>query len=246
MTTATDLDRLGVIEQKLDGLTDRVTFLAQVVEEQELRRRSWEDLRVDIAPIADQAMELVTRELDDIKDFVEPADLLRVAKRLLRDLPQIEAMLDQVQSVSALAGDIVPLGSSTVLAAMSKLDEFERKGYFTFVKGLYEVADRIVTSFDEDDLNQLGDNVVLILNTVKEMTQPEVMQLLQRTAQEVRTAETEELGLMRLAWRMRNPAVRRGMSRVLKVLESLADMTPETLAEAQLNNETAADDQGRS
>ena len=33
----------------------------------------------------------------------------------------------------------------------------------------------MVTSFGEDDVAALGDNVVLILNTLKEMTQPEVM-----------------------------------------------------------------------
>ncbi|MCJ7724841.1 MAG: hypothetical protein MUP76_00425, partial [Acidimicrobiia bacterium] len=85
-------------------------------------------------------------------------------------------------------------------------------------------------------------NIVLILNTVKEMTQPEVMQLLQRTAAGVRDAEVEEIGLLKLMWGMRNPAVRRGMSRMLKVLESFADVTPADFGDSEKNesNETVA------
>ena len=111
-----------------------------------------------------------------------------------------------------------------MLTAMARLDDLERRGYFGFARGGTEVLDRVVTSFADDDIEQLGDNIVLILNTIKEMTQPEIMRMLQRTAQEVRDAEVEEIGLFRLMWRMRNPAVRRGLSRVLKVLESLADV----------------------
>ena len=37
------------------------------------------------------------------------------------------------------------------------------------------IADRVVTEFTEEDVKALGDNVVTILNAVKEMTQPEVM-----------------------------------------------------------------------
>jgi uncharacterized protein YjgD (DUF1641 family) len=59
------------------------------------------------------------------------------------------------------------------------------------------------------------------------------MQLLQRTAAGVREAEVEEIGLLKLMWRMRNPAVRRGMSRMLKVLESFADVTPATLGDLE-------------
>jgi len=39
----------------------------------------------------------------------------------------------------------------------------------------------VVTSFGEDDVNRLGDNIVLILNTVKDMTQPEIMNFLRNT-----------------------------------------------------------------
>jgi uncharacterized protein YjgD (DUF1641 family) len=145
-----------------------------------------------------------------------------------------------------LAADIGPLTGAVVETLMERLDDMEQRGYFAFARGLWSVSERVITSFSEDDLQQLGDNIVLILNTVKEMTQPEVMRLLQRTAHEVRSAEVEEIGLFKMMWRMRSPAVRRGMSRMLKVLESFADAgAPETIGALNEPN-PENDDPGRS
>lgn len=239
MATATtaEADRLASLEQKIDALTDQVHFLAETARDTELRRAQWDDLRSELNPVMGEAFVAVSKELDDVREFVEPADLWRLAKRVARNAELIEKMIDQLEGLSDLGADVVPLGRDMFLSAMARLDEMERKGYFAFGAGAMDVMDRVVTSFSTEDIDNLGENVVLILNTVKEMTQPEVMQLLQRTAQEVREAEVEEIGLIRLMWGMRNPAVRRGMSRMLRVLESFADVKPAALGDQEINRD---------
>jgi uncharacterized protein YjgD (DUF1641 family) len=233
MATTATTDQLAAIEEKLDGLAHQMAYLADATRDAELRRAQWDDLRSDLTPVFGEAFQVVSNELDEVRQFVQPADLWRIAKRVARNTEMIERMFDQLEGLSDLTSEIAPLGRDMFLTAMAKLDEMERKGYFSFASEGMGVLDRVVTSFSEDDVRQLGENIVLILNTIKEMTQPEVMQLLQRTAHEVREAEVEEIGLLKLMWRMRNPAVRRGMSRLLKVLESFADITPETLGDRQ-------------
>ncbi len=51
--------------------------------------------------------------------------------------------------------------------ATAVLTQLESKGYFGFMRQGAYVVDQVVTSFSEQDVKQLGDNVVLILNTVK-------------------------------------------------------------------------------
>ena len=243
MATTTTTPDLAAIEAKIDALSEQVAYLAAATRDAQVRRDQWDDLRTDLTPIAAEAFQVVSKELDDVREFVEPTDLWRIAKRVARNTELIERMFDQLEGLSDLAGEVAPLGRDMFITAMTRLDEMERKGYFGFASGGMEVLDRIVTSFSEEEVHQLGENIVLILNTVKEMTQPEVMQLLQRTAHEVRSAEVEEIGLLKLMWGMRNPAVRRGMSRVLKVLESFADVTPAKLGAATdepINDENAA------
>ena len=51
--------------------------------------------------------------------------------------------------------------------------------------------DQVVTSFGEEDVKQLGDNVVLILNTVKSLTQPEMLNLVNGLTAGFHAAEAE-------------------------------------------------------
>ena len=90
-------------------------------------------------------------------------DLLRLFKRLLRNTRNLEMMLDQLESVSELLQDVGPLSNDAFMTVMMQLDEMERKGYFTFVQGGLDMMDHIVTSFSEEDVQQLTDNIVLIL-----------------------------------------------------------------------------------
>jgi uncharacterized protein YjgD (DUF1641 family) len=84
--------------------------------------------------------------------------------------------------------------------------------------------DQIVTNFTEEDVRQLGENVVLILQTVKEMTQPEIMQLLSSTASVMRDeAIPEDVSMLYLLRQMRDPAVKRGLAKTLNVLRTVSE-----------------------
>jgi uncharacterized protein YjgD (DUF1641 family) len=109
--------------------------------------------------------------------------------------------------------------------ATDRLAELERRGYFDFVRSGAGVIDRIVTTYTEDDVEALGDNIVLILDTVKEMTQPEVMTMLRRTFHTVGDSEaiSEPPSTFALLKQMRDPQVRLGLARVLTMLRSVGE-----------------------
>lgn len=152
----------------------------------------------------------------------------QLLERLDRLSLQMTAMHEEMQrsreerarllEITQLAGPVMDM----LTARMAELDE---KGYFTFATGGLGILDKVVTSFDEDDIEALGDNIVLILNTVKEMTQPEVMGLLNRAALEVQELEDAPVGpapsMFALLKQMRDPQVRIGLERTLTVLRSL-------------------------
>ena len=111
-----------------------------------------------------------------------------------------------------------------------RLASLDERGYFDIGRSGLGVIDRVVTSFTEEDVEALGDNIVLILQTVREMTQPEVMQMLQRTFTTVQNEElvepTEPPGTLALLREMRQPEVRRGLSKALHMLRSLGEESP--------------------
>lgn len=131
---------------------------------------------------------------------------------------------EQYAKVQELLGEVNALGRPAMDLAMSTLADLEAKGYFAFAKESAGVLDTIVTSFGPDDVRQLGDNVVTILTTVREMTQPEVMELVRRTAETAQDTETEAMtppSTFALLRQMRDPEVRRGLARVMAMLQTV-------------------------
>jgi len=80
-----------------------------------------------------------------------------------------------------------------------------------------------VTSFGEEDVKALGDNVVLILQTMKSMTQPEIMNLLGSTVQSLESEPLEPVDYTyrALLSQLRDPEVRRGMAVALRMLQGI-------------------------
>ena len=226
MAAATAADRLAALDAKIDALSHQLDFVAAALREEEGRRGMWDDLRHDLAPITGEAMERVSRELDEVRGFIEPRDMLRLVKRLLRDLPYLEAMLDQVESLSALGAEISPLGRDMLLAAMARLDDLQQRGYFAFLGAMKELADRVVASLGPDDLRAMGESVVPAVHALKDLAHPDVMRLLAAAAVRLREVPADDPGLLRTLWRIRRPAARRGLARALGLLEAFGGAGP--------------------
>jgi uncharacterized protein YjgD (DUF1641 family) len=228
MATATT-DRTEDLERKVDLLSEHVAFLVEEAEQQAQRRRQWEELSRDAMPLARTALERLSTELDAVS--LDPEAVLDLARRLAANVDNLERLLVGLESGLELVDDPKSLASEAMEMATARLEELDRKGYFTFMEAGLGVVDRVVTNFSEDDVNQLGDNVVLILETVKEMTQPEIMAVLyrmievidrQRLAMEAEPQEPPSL--WQLAQKMRQPEVRLGLNRALNTLQAVSDV----------------------
>ena len=130
------------------------------------------------------------------------------------------------ETFTDLTGDLTPVAKQGMDTVTRALADAEARGYVDFTKGGLEVLDRVVTSFSKEDIAALGDNIVLILETIKEMTQPEVMQMMQSTFHQVQeVTEPEDVpSLMRLVRGLRTPEARRGLYRMVVFLESLGSV----------------------
>jgi uncharacterized protein YjgD (DUF1641 family) len=228
MPTAT-ADRTEELERKVDALSDQVGFLVEEARLQATRRERWEELTGDAMPLATTAMERLSTELEEAS--LDAEAVFDLARRLAANVENLERLLVGLESGLELVEDAKGLALEAMESATSRLAELDRKGYFTFMEAGLGVVDRVVTNFSEEDVNKLGDNVVLILETVKEMTQPEIMAILyrmieaierQRLAIEAEPAEAPSL--WQLAQQMRQPEVRLGLSRALTTLQAVSDV----------------------
>lgn len=240
MTVADDsTDRLVALEAKIDALSEQMAFLAQEAELQARQRESFTELREDVLHISGDALAIVTRELDDLSRETDLTDTIRLLRTVVEVAPTLDRTLVTLAQVSELVEDAAPLGTDAVGVLVDRLAEAERKGYFAFARAGAGIVDRVVTNFDEADIEQLGDNVVSILEAVREITRPEMLSFLSRMVEAVRieqravAGETEEPPtLWSLARQIRDPEVRRGMARALNTLRAVSVKTsPDSLTD---------------
>lgn len=218
------------LNQKIDSLTTQLSVLTEFVEDQRRRQRELDDLKADLTPIAMEAYQVAVEQFSELEPYVQLEDLLYLVKRVARNTRNIEMVLDQVESLSDLVKDASPIVNDAVLMAVEQMDTMERRGYFRLAKEGQVVLDNIVDAFGPEDVRQLGNNVVTILTTVKQMTQPEIMGMMQNLAGSMRMAETQPQEVSTSMWSLlkqfRDPQTRRGLAITLGMLRAVGSEAP--------------------
>ncbi len=215
---------LVTLEQKIDLLTSQVVYMNEQLEAQRKRLQAFDELKQDLVPIFNHMFKLSIDELAEIGSDFEVEDLLFLLKRLLRDIPLLIKLLDRLEGLMDLADESAGLGKQVFNNVVEKLDQLERQGYFAFAHEAGYVLERIVTEFSEEDVRALGDNIVTILTTIKNMTQPEVLAIANQAVNTIQEEPpADELTTWGLLRELGDPKVRKGMARLLNMLKVLAD-----------------------
>lgn len=233
--TVETTDRIADLESKLDTVSAQLDVVVAELREQRLRRQQWEELASDLAPISGEALAMASRELEAVQEWVEPSDMLRLLRRILRNTNNIEEGMATYESAMEFLADAGPLTSQAFAKVLESLDEFERRGYFEFAGAGLGVIDRVVANYSKEDVEALGDNVVHMLDIVKDLTQPEMLAVAQRLLDVVQRQQqvaelepTEPPSLFALAGRMRDPEVRRGLGRALNTFKAVSAVETES------------------
>jgi uncharacterized protein YjgD (DUF1641 family) len=217
--------QVQALTAQVEALTELTATMAERSRAQAVRQQEWDEFKADFTPVVNDLYLTTVNELAELEPHVRLEDLLHLVKRLARNTRNFEQMLDQLESLQDFVSDFMPLTDQLVHSLVLQMAEMEKQGYFAFAREGLGIADRIVTSFSEEDVRQLGDNVVLILNTVKAMTQPEIMNMVNNITVTYREVESDpelRTGMLDLVRQMRDPEVRRGLALTMRMLQSVA------------------------
>ena len=218
------------VEDRLDHMSAQVDELVAEMRRQREQREQWTELSHELAPVTRDAVAAASRELAELSQDVTVDDVAEFARQLAKSLPKMRALLVQLDSMSELTHEVNSIAGAGVAKVSESLAEAEAKGYFTFARHGAEMVEEVVTSFSEEDVIALRENIVLILTTVKELTQPEVMTLLNRTGVSLQSisddGDTAPPSAFALLKQMRDPQVRRGLSRTLSLLRTVGEDAP--------------------
>jgi uncharacterized protein YjgD (DUF1641 family) len=210
------------VDERLDQIAARLEEIGDELARQRAERERWSELASDLTPLARHGLEVGSQRLAE--SGMQLADLAELGASVLEALPVLTRLVSQLESTAELAETAAPLLEPTLERATERLADLDERGYFEFTGASLGVIDRVVTSFDSADIEALGDNIVLILQTVRDMTQPEVMTMLRRTFTSVSEEEpATPPGTLALLRQLRDPGVRRGLAKVMNTLRSIGD-----------------------
>jgi uncharacterized protein YjgD (DUF1641 family) len=221
--------QIEILESKIDRLTDQLAVLTADAEHRRRQREAFEDLTADLNRVSGDAMGMASRELDSLSATVDIADTVRLLRRLVEVAPTLERLLVGLTAASEFVEDAAPMGTDVMTMLTDRLAAAEQKGYFAFAAAATGVAERVVANFDERDVELLGDNIVVMLETLREVTQPEMLSFVNRALTAVKAEQAavelesaEPPSLWSIAREIRDPEIRRGMARALNTLRAVS------------------------
>lgn len=153
----------------------------------------------------DKALSEINAKLDRMADVIEDLDR-------------------RTESFDDFMEDLGPIAHGALGIAQRQMGRLEEDGILAFGTEVLGVGRTVATSFTPEDVRQLGENVVSILATVRNLTQKEVLEVADKAAAALgRPAEEKPAGTLKLLRAMRDPEVRRGMTILLGVLREMGD-----------------------
>ena len=224
--------QLAEINQKLDVLTD-------YMEQQKRRQREWKELQDDLTIIGKDIFQTAVTELDEVAHHFDTADLLFLMKKLLRNVRNITRMMDQVESAMDFVEDATPLGKQIFSQLLETLAELERKGYFEFAKESVKIADTIVSTFTVEDIRLLRQNIVGIIETFRNMTQPEVLGSVNNALyffQKLDVVVDEKVSYWQLIKEINDPEMKRGLAFLVRFMKNMVKTNGNTKLTDTQNN----------
>ncbi|RLD55553.1 MAG: hypothetical protein DRI97_09270, partial [Bacteroidetes bacterium] len=137
----------------------------------------------------------------------------------------INGVLDTFESTTDFLKDASPIFNEMIIDLIKKLNEFDRKGYFEFLAEAGAIVDNVVTHFTRDDIKLLADNVVPMLETVKSLTQPEMLKSVNNAVKIFSRLEMEavpEYSVWKLIREMNKPEMKRAIGFMVSFMKNMS------------------------
>jgi uncharacterized protein YjgD (DUF1641 family) len=218
------------LARRVDEIDRKLDVILEEIELQRRHRREMEDLRDDLTRVGKDLYDSAVIELEEVHDHMETADAVHLLKKLLRNVNNINLTLERLENAQDFLQDFTPVSRELFIDTMNRLDELDRKGYFEFIAELARVGDTVVTSFSPEDVRRLGENIVTILQTVKSLSQEDVLRTVNNGLSVYRQLSIdvpEKVSTWQLLRELNTPEMRRGMAYLIRFQKSLVALEAE-------------------
>jgi uncharacterized protein YjgD (DUF1641 family) len=202
------------IQMQIDALDKKLDLILGYVHQQKLQANMVEDLVGDLSIIGKDAYDSTVLELDKRQVEIDPSELTGLAVSFLRNIGNLKTVMDTLEMAVDLGKEVGPIANEVIIDFTKQMNTLEQKGYFDFIREIGPVIDNVVKGFSPQDLKELANSIVSILTIIKEMTQPEVLTIMQNAIKAFNSMETESVpsySVWKLMREMNSPEMKKAL-----------------------------------
>ncbi len=210
-------EQIREINRKLDLILDEASVQRQ-------NRESVNDLMDDVGVIGKDAFRHMVRKLDDAGIELDSEALGDMVLRLIRNIGNMGAVLEMLESLSDLAKDVTPIVKQIGLDGIQKFYELEQKGYFELLNQLGKAIDKIVSRYPVEELAGLSEKLIPVADTLVNLADPRVLGKINAVTtalKEISDEDIEEYSMWRLMKQMNRPEVRKIIGFLMAFLQKI-------------------------
>jgi uncharacterized protein YjgD (DUF1641 family) len=209
-----------LILKRLDRIEARLAPLTQGVE-------TVNELKRDLTPLANHAVQMVIKELQDVESGFQLEDLLDLAKQFLRSVRNITYSLRQLGNVIDFVTTMEPLLKSSVPQLINYLDDLEQKGVFRILNATMGIRAKIAEKYTPEDIDQIGDGLVALLGLAKKISCPQAISFFEGVVEipaKANLATSKEVGPLSLLFAGSNKEVKEGLGVLVELTKGLGKL----------------------
>ena len=213
------------IQEQINEINRKLDIVLEEINSQRLKREEVQDLVSDLSIISEDVFTNTVQTLDKAGVEMDYDALSNLLIRFVRNISTFNDMFEMLESAADLMKDIGPIVNQVGIDAIDKMAEFEKKGYVAFFAEAMKIMDNVVEHFTPEDVSALADNVVTILETVKNMTQPDVLEAMNNGVVIYKSMETKDIpeySLWKAFRAMNTPEMKRGLGFMITFMQKLS------------------------
>lgn len=216
------------INERLDALEIKIDLLLEHVNQQRLNSNVIEDLIGDLSIIGKDFYDTTVEELDKRQVEIDPAEVTDLMISFLRNIENFKVVMNTFEMAIDLTKEMGPIANEAIIDFTKKMAVLEQKGYFELIKDFGPVIDNIVKGLTPQDMKDLAENVMLILHTVKDITQPNMLKSIDNAVHMYASIETEDIpsySIWRLLREMNSPEMKKAFGFAITFMKNMSQNT---------------------
>jgi len=213
------------MQEQIDAMNSKLDLVLEEIQAQREIRENVSDLSADLYNVGKDMFGSAVTELDNAGVEIDGETVKVLLLKVVRNIDTLNELFDMLESGYDFIRDISPILHQTGLDGIKAMNELEKKGYVDFFKESGKIIDNVITHFSTEDVRLLAENIVTILETVKNLTQPEMLSAINNGLVVYKSLDVNnipEYSLFKAMRAMNSPELRKGLGFMITFLKNIA------------------------